>query len=745
MRTEWTRREMIRASVGAAAAASAVGVPGDVASTSEETKPRSGPLAANTEPWYKRYLVGIEYGPTGANTLDREIYMSQATGKQIIENLLTARAQYLVVFMKDMRFAYYNSRVAQKCPGLGERDLLAECIAEAGPHSMPVIAYCQVQYDDSSWEAHAEWRMKDPGGNDIGGRLCYRSGYLEFIKNVAAEMMEYDIAGFHFDMLDFGFFGPFGCWCDFCRNAFRDTYQVDMPPGVTWDDTWDKMLRFRYDSDTWFREQLQAFVKASRPDISVDFNYHGSPPFSWPVAQLPVQHAKDGHFVTAEGLPFCFGHYNPSLITLFMKGARPDGLVQSVGSRSIYDYHDFTVRPAAELKWEVLTYLAHGAQCTVVDKANYEGSMDPIAYQRLGEAFGEALQKADTFGHKPLQEVGLYYSARSRDWFGRDDTVKYMRAIWGAHKALVQSHVTVGMVMDESVSLERLREFPVVYLANTAILSSHEVGLLEQYVTEGGRMFVTGLTGLYDKLGQLQSDSSIARLTGTRLVRVQDQHFDNYVRLSRTIAADDTRWLLNGIPGDWPLLTWGPIAVCEPTEAAAFGELMVAHRTSNNIWQERMSPKESVAPAVFVNRIGEGEVVYMPCAVDEAMSSEYRAPEHRDLIHNAIRYLYPEPEVIVEAPHNVEIVVTRDEARNRLLVHLLSFFAPPTSVAAILGEGRRVLPSIMEEEMPYTARVTVNRPFSSVTVQGPGAEARVKGQVVDVSVSKCHEVVSIHR
>ena len=376
-------------------------------------------------------------------------------------------------------------------------------------------------------------------------------------------------------------------------------------------------------------------------------------------------------------------------------------------------------------------YLAHGAQCTVVDKGELRGGRWTHSISGLRSIRGGSPGNG-YLGHKPLQEVRLLLFGPSRDCLAATTRSVYARNLGGQQGARPIACYR-GMVMDESVSLERLREFPVVYLANAAILSSHEVGLLEQYVTEGGRMFVTGLTGLYDKLGQLQSDSSIARLTGTRLVRVQDQHFDNYVRLSRTIAADDARWLLNGIPGDWPLLTWGPIAVCEPTEAAAFGELMVAHRTSNNIWQERMSPKESVAPAVFVNRIGEGEVVYMPCAVDEAMSSEYRAPEHRDLIHNAIRYLYPEPEVIVEAPHNVEIVVTRDEARNRLLVHLLSFFAPPTSVAAILGKGRRVLPSIMEEEMPYTARVTVNRPFSSVTVQGPGAEARVEGQVVDVS------------
>ena len=68
----------------------------------------------------RRHLVGIEWGPRGANDKDRT-YMSRANGKEIIRHLVEARAEYAVVFMKDMKFAYYNSRVARKAPGLGKR------------------------------------------------------------------------------------------------------------------------------------------------------------------------------------------------------------------------------------------------------------------------------------------------------------------------------------------------------------------------------------------------------------------------------------------------------------------------------------------------------------------------------------------------------------------------------------------------------------------------------------------------
>ena len=60
---------------------------------------------------------------------------------------------------------------------------------------------------------------------------------------------------------------------------------------------------------------------------------------------------------------------------------------------------------------------------------------DPVAYERIGKAFAEAREKAPLFRHKQLPEAGLYYSARSRDWYGRETPAKYQQAFNGAHKA----------------------------------------------------------------------------------------------------------------------------------------------------------------------------------------------------------------------------------------------------------------------------------------------------------------------
>ncbi len=706
MTSHISRRELLKAAVSTTAIAE-VGlsrfIKADPKLDAETSFSGSG---ATDLPWYRRLWVGMEVGPSGANQTD-PIFYSRASGQAIVEGLLKANVDYAVIFMKDQDFAYYDSKLARKCPGLGGRDLLGEITDAARKHSLPIVAYCQIQYDTSAWWAHPEWRMEDWNGDSIGSRLCYNSGYLEYTKKIAAELMEYEIVGFHFDMLDFGFSPPYGCFCENnCQPRFRDEYKMEMPRPAkpTWDADWEKFLEFRANSNARFCRDLQAFVKATRPEVAVDYNYHGYPPFSWVVGELPVRHALNGDFVTAESLPWAFGYNNPSLLSLFLAGARLGGPTQVATSRSMYDYYDPTVRPVADMTWEVSTCHAHGAQVTIVDKIRYDGTLDPLVYERIGKVFGESKSKQQYIGHRPVHEVGLYYSARSRDWFGQEEPLKYMQAFWGAHKALMDSHLTVGMIMNENVSAERLQEFDVVYVPNAAILSAEEVRLFRDYANTGGKLLFTGLSGLYDRYGKQQDKSALTDLIGARFVEAILAPENNFLRLPESLDGDD-RVLLRDIPADWPMMVEGPLSRFEAIGARPLGELLVLGHVESPIGR-LLSPEKVVAPAIFVNKVGKGTVVYVACAPDHAFAGNHRLPEHRFLIRNLIRYLHPEPLISVEAPPNVEIVLQSDDAHQRLLVHLQCFSSPATFAAAPLGKAKQVLPPPMETPMRYEAQLT---------------------------------------
>jgi hypothetical protein len=114
----------------------------------------------------------MEVGPTGAqfgySDPDDSRYCAAWDGRQIVRKAVSANAEYLVLWVRDGDYAYYDSKLLPKAPGLRERDPLRDAVDEAGKHDLPVISYCVVQQGGHFLKAHPEWEMREPGGEPIG-------------------------------------------------------------------------------------------------------------------------------------------------------------------------------------------------------------------------------------------------------------------------------------------------------------------------------------------------------------------------------------------------------------------------------------------------------------------------------------------------------------------------------------------------------------------------------------------------
>ena len=189
----------------------------------------------------------------------------------------------------------------------------------------------------------------------------------------------------------------------------------------------------------------------------------------------------------------------------------------------------------------------------------------------------------------------------------------------------------MGVLLDENISSRKLEKFPVVYLPNTAILSSREIEMLRDYVANGGYLLATGLTGLYARPGQQAPLATIEDLVGGKFISSLPD-WDNHISLPA--SADDLPPISTEIPPNWPFLVYGPAAVFELTTAQGYGHLYRPHRTLKQRKGEGnfslpMSPDEAVGPAVLINNYGQGKVIYLPCSPDVALASEYRTVEPR--------------------------------------------------------------------------------------------------------------------
>lgn len=703
---------------------------------------------AQEPPWYDRVLTGMETGPTGAHFGYSDAgdtrYAAKFDGAEIVRQAVAAHSEYLVMWVRDGDYAYYDSKLLPKAPGLGLRDPLNEAMVESAEHNLPIIAYCVVQQGGHFLKEHPEWAMRDADGQLIG-RFCYNSGYLEAMKQIIAEQLAYGIDGFHIDMLDQGFGPPYGCWCDACRSQFEKEYGQPMPAGATWDDSWDKMLEFRYRSSQRFEQSLTAHIRSLNPKATVDYNYHGNPPFSFEVGQRPVQHAGNGDFITGETGVWGFSALTVGLNVQFYRAAVPDQRVQVAMQRGVRMYHDQTTRPLHDIRWEMLTLLSHGAFVTVVDKTAFDGTLDPVAYERIGAAFAEAQAKRSHFGHAPVADVGIYFSSRTRDWVGREKPAEWFLSFLGAHKALVYEHIPYGVVHDENATLDLLRRFPVLIVPNVGIVPDREVALFRQYAEAGGKLILTGLPGCYDRMGVLTDTSSLEPLVGGKFLRKLDS-LDNWMRFDAESSEVSVNKFAPGLRRDWSFLVKGPAAVWEPTMGTPLGQLLKPYRSIRQQKGEEgtdwpMSADSPVGPALLRHRIGSGEVLTFAGSPDYATASEHHIAEARRLLVSAVHLLHPYPQVRVSAPANVESIITDDRANRTLRIHLLGYNAPPQTMP--VKDRPYVLPALMEDLPTFRTTIELRDSPQSVTAFNPASVLKWEDRQIDVTVNDVHEVIIV--
>ncbi len=711
-------------------------------------------LQSSAAAWFQKALVGMEVGPTGAqfghsDTNDTR-YSARFDGREIVRRSLEAHAEYLVMWVRDGDYAYYDSKILPKAQGLGDRDPLRDAVDEARGKSLPILAYCVVQQGGHFLNAHPEFAMRGADGKPLG-RFCFNSGYLESMKSIVAEQLTYGIAGFHLDMLDQGFGPPYGCWCDTCQKQYQTEFGHLMPKGATWDDAWDRMLEFRYRSSERFERALVNHIKSIRPEATVDFNYHGNPPFSFEVGQRPVQHAGNADFVTGETGIWGFSALGVGFNAEFYRASTPGKPFQVAIQRGVHMYHDQTTRPLNDIRWELFTLLAHGAFVTMIDKTGFDGSLDLIAYNRMGTAFAEALAKRAHFNHTPVYDIGLWFSSRSRDWIGRENSGRWFQSIQGAQRACALEHLQFGIILDENANPDTLRPFPIVCLPDVGILSDKDVGLLRRYVEAGGNLLITGRSGQYDRMGNPLAQPNLAGMIGA-IPRKSLDSMDNWVRRSSrpppgsegAFLSLDKDLLGAVLPPNWPVLVKGPATVYQPTGALHAGDLLKPHRTRRQLegregtdWP--MSPEEPVGPAVLLNRVGSGQVLTMAASPDFATASDHPVVEARQLFRAAVRYLNPKPRIRIQATASVEAVVTDDIPNRSLRVHFITY--NPTPQGTPDRNRPLVMPGLIEDAPMFRATIETSDRLKSVSTVNPGSTVKRNGNRVDMVIEDIHEVV----
>ncbi len=171
---------------------------------------------------------------------------------------------------------------------------------------------------------------------------------------------------------------------------------------------------------------------------------------------------------------------------------------------------------------------------------------------------------------------------------------------------------------------------------------------------------------------------------------------------------------------------------------------MDSHRASlanpqgyNTDWP--LSARQAIGPAVLLNPVGKGTVLTFAGSPDFATASEHHIVETRKLFANAVRLLSPAPRVRVQAPANVETVVTDDPATRTLRVHLIAYNATPQTTP--VKERPYVLPGLIEDAPMFRASIELRAGLKSAKALNRSTQMKKRGNRVELTVADIYEVI----
>ena len=76
----------------------------------------------------------------------------------------------------------------------------------------------------------------------------------------------------------------------------------------------------------------------------------------------------------------------------------------------------------------------------------------------------------------------------------------------GSYLSLVRNHTLFDIILDNDLTSEKLKEYEVLVLPNSACLSENQRKAIKEFVRDGGKLLASFESGFYDEKGNLVED-----------------------------------------------------------------------------------------------------------------------------------------------------------------------------------------------------------------------------------------------
>jgi hypothetical protein len=751
-----SRRAFLRDSVAAAVVLGAAPEPA-LAMASQEP--------ASRVPWYRRAFRWGQTNITEKDPLRYDIGWWRAYWKRTETQAVIINAGGIV--------AYYPSEfpLHHRAEFLNGRDLFGELTKAAHDDGLFVMARMDSNRTaEDFFDAHPDWFARDADARPYRAAdkyiACINSPYYdEYLPAVLREIAERSRPDGFTDNSWAGLGRESICYCDNCARAFRSKTGRALPRRADWDEAAYRawiMWSYARRTDVWELNNRTTRA-AGGPDCIWAGMNSGS-------VTTQARSFRDLREICSRADIMMLDHQRRDDDSGFQQngdtGKRVHMLIGwdklAPESMAMYQsgpgYYRVASKPAAEARMWMIAGIAGGIQTWWHHVGAYH---DDRRMYRTAEPVTRwcATHQRYLVNRRPVATVGLVWSQRSTDFFGRDDAAERVDAPYtGFMHALVRARIPYLPIHVDDVETTKSEGLRLLILPNVGALSSAQAESIRRFVTKGGSVLATGQTGLYTEWGDPRPDFALADLFGCHGVGEtpklagarREPGVHTYLRLAPEFrarvdgpksgneppAAGERHPVLSGFD-DTDLLPFGGTLMPLRVEAGAHVPLtfVPAFPTypPETAW---MRQERSDVPALVLTRHGGSRVAYMPADVDRRYAREH-LPDHATLLANTIRWAaHGDVPLDVKGPGLIDCHVYTQPGR--IIVHLVNLTSEATWRAP-LDELIRVGPFSVTVRSPETlarrrCRLLVaglERPLRSAT--GPAR--------VDIDSILDHEVL----
>lgn len=601
--------------------------------------------------------------------------------------------------------AYYPSKfpLHHRAEFLNGRDLYGELAKAAHEDGLVVMARMDSNRTaEDFYRAHPDWFTRNANGQPYRAAdkfiTCINSPYYdEYLPDVLREIIERSHPEGFTDNSWAGMGRSNICYCGNCERKFRVKTGQAIPRRADWDDPiFKQWILWNYERRTELWELNNRVTRtAGGPDCIWSGMNSGS-------VTSQANSFRDLKEICRRADMLMLDHQRRDNATGFQQNGDTGKRVHSLmgwdklapESMAMYENGHTNFRaaskPAAEARMWMIAGIAGGIQpwwhhvgAYAEDRRMYRTAEPVMKWHKANEAH--------LVNRTPIASVGLVWSQRNTDFYGRDNAAELVDAPYdGFAQALIKARIPYLPVHADDIDREAAG-LAVLVLPNVGALSDEQCSAIRRFVARGGSLIATGESSLYTEMGDPRADFALGdllrvhRRTKPVWQRAQTSSFHTYLRLhpelrGRVYGPRSGQEPPGGSPrhavlagfDDTDLLAFG--GVLQPLEVDAGAVVPLTYVPEfpmlppETAWMR--VPDTNVAGLVVSQTSAGGRVAYLAADLDRRYLREL-SPDHGNLLANLVRWANREPVPLrVQGAGLVDCHLYRQQ--NSLILHLVN-------------------------------------------------------------------------